>query len=170
MNISKLGVAKFIATGIVSLGAGKIVAGVIKNNVAPPSSLIDRVTIAAAGWVIGGLVQAAAKKHVEEIIDGAAESAKSFVQKIKEQSKLNNINQGLSTFEEEGLNRDNFKLESKDGKNVWVRKNDDDGLKIDENNGWSSEDGGAWYFRENGKITRKMERNEHGTWEQVLVP
>lgn len=102
MAITKLGVAKFIASGIVGLGTGKIVRDIIKENVTP-KTLVDKVAIAAATWAIAGIATKQAKKHTDEWVDDAFETITMIKSRFELKQKVNRLNRGESTLEDEGL-------------------------------------------------------------------
>lgn len=78
--MDKLALAKFVANGIVGLGTGKIVTGVIANNV-PVVSTIDKITVLGAGLVVGSMAKEATKAHTEAKIDEAHEQYKKLFHK-----------------------------------------------------------------------------------------
>jgi hypothetical protein len=123
MMFNKLGIVKMVATGIVGIGTGKIIGQIIKNNTAAPETLIDRVTMTAAAWVISSVVTAVTKKHADEMIDEFVNGVTKTVDKFKTADKLNRINKGQSTFSDEGLDQAKFR---KDEDDRWVPISDED--------------------------------------------
>lgn len=121
MNFDKLGVAKFIVSGVVGIGTGKIVSSIIKSHVTP-TTLVDKVTIAAASWVIGGIATERAKAYVDDTIDYVVQNADNFVSHVKLQQKLSRVNRGDSTLEKEGLSITNFR---KNAEGKWERIKDE---------------------------------------------
>lgn len=99
--------AKFVVSGVVGIGAGKIVAGVIKNNI-KPSSVIDKVTMVAGAWAISGIVAKASKKYTDESIDECYNFATEQINIFKTDAKLGRIQRNESTFEKEGLDPEDF--------------------------------------------------------------
>jgi hypothetical protein len=112
MNINALSITKFVAAGIVGIGTGKIVGKIIKDHV-KPETLIDKVTVTAAAWVISAVVTKATKQYTEETIDEVVEMVTTGVGKIKLNTKLNNISDGHTTFEKEGLDPSQFRKNEK---------------------------------------------------------
>jgi hypothetical protein len=110
MSFSKLGLVKFAVSGVVGLGAGKIVTNIIKANVKTPENLIDKVTMLAGAWALGGMVTAAAKKHTDEAIDDVAAFVTEQFHEIRVYQKLRKIEKKETTFEKEGLNAVDFVL------------------------------------------------------------
>lgn len=117
---SKLNAVKFVASSVVGIGAGKIVGQIIKDNI-KPETMVEKVTMTAATFAIGGLVAAAAKKYTSDQIDEVASAVVRTVTVMKEAEKLGRINRGESTFEKEGLNESEFK---RDAKGKWARNFD----------------------------------------------
>lgn len=116
MNKIQIGmrITKAVAATIVGSGTRKIVAGIIENNVPAPDKMRDKIVIAAATWVISGIVATATKKYTDEAVDSIVSAVTEVVTDIKTDAKLDRINKGTSTFEKEGLDADNFFCE--DGK------------------------------------------------------
>lgn len=110
-----LSVAKLAVSGVVGLGTGKIVGAVIKNHVSP-ETLIDKVTITAASWVIGAMATKATKDATGEMIDETYEGVVGGIKQFKLAQKLNRINSKTSTFEAEGLDEGDFVLNAANGK------------------------------------------------------
>lgn len=111
---SALSAAKWVVSGVVGIGTGKIVGGIVKNHVAIETQ-IDKVTITAASWVISAMAVKATKNHTNELIDEVVGGVTEAVSDIKLAQKLNRINKGESTFENEGLNEADFE-KTVDGK------------------------------------------------------
>lgn len=107
---------KFAVSGIVGIGTGKIVGGVIKNNISP-ETLIDKVTVTAAAWVIGAMATKATKTHTDEMIDEVYEGVTKVYRETQDKNKLSRINAGTSTWEKEGLDRDDYVMNADA---VWV--------------------------------------------------
>jgi methyltransferase-like protein len=112
MNFNATSVVKFVASGIVGMGTGKIV-----------SAVIDKVSIVAASFVISGIATKATKKYTDETIDETIENVTKAIVKFKTDGKLAKINRGESTIEDEGLDEDKFEWTS-EGK--LVPKKDDE--------------------------------------------
>lgn len=104
---SALNLTKFVVSGVVGLGAGKIAKSIIANNVSA-ETLVDKVTTVAGAWAIGGMVATAAKNHTDKTIDDTYGYISKIVDRVKLNEKLNRINAETSTFEQEGLDRKNF--------------------------------------------------------------
>lgn len=121
-NANALRVVKFVASGVVGLGTSKVVSGIIKNHVTP-ETLIDKVTITAASWVISGIATTATKKYSDETIDEGVKAVKNIVKEFKTSAQLGRINKGESTFETEGLDQARFR---KDEGGKWVAISDED--------------------------------------------
>ena len=111
-----LSVVKFAASSVVAIGTGKIVGRIIKDHVTT-ESLIDKVTITAAAWVISGVVTTATKKYTTEMIDDVYTGINTVVVNAKKKSQLDRINSGTSTWEEEGLNQDDYRMDSN---GMWI--------------------------------------------------
>lgn len=107
MNFSKLGVAKILISGVVGIGTGKIVGKVIKNNISA-DTLVDKVTVTAAAWVIGAIATERTKAYTNDMIDDLAKNACEIIDKVKLADKLGRINRNQSTFQNEGLNISDF--------------------------------------------------------------
>lgn len=105
-----LSAAKFVVSGIVGIGTGKIVGSIIKNNVPTPETLIDKVTITGAAWVIGGIATKATKSYTNETIDEAYSAVRQIFTGLKESAALERIRRGESTFEKEGLDSAKYKM------------------------------------------------------------
>lgn len=69
--MTKLDIAKGVASFIVGAGTAKIVGQVIENNTMPNSNL-DKVTMKAGAFVIGGMAAEATKKSTDQKIDKIA--------------------------------------------------------------------------------------------------
>lgn len=107
-SFSKLDVAKFVVSGIVGMGTGKIVSSIIKSHVTP-ANLIDKVTIVAASWAISGIAAERTKGYTDEVIDRVVSSTDEYIAHYKLQMKLARVNSGASTLEKEGLTATNFR-------------------------------------------------------------
>lgn len=68
--MTKIEIAKKIATTIVSIGSGKITTAIIKNNV-PLNTITDKVTVVTASVVIGSMVGDATSDYTDRKIDEA---------------------------------------------------------------------------------------------------
>jgi len=125
IKLDAVKIAKFAISGIVGMGTHRIVSGFIKNNVAP-ETLIDKVTVLGASWVVSGIATTATKKYADETVDQVVEATKEIYTKLQENTKLGRINRGESTFEQENLDSNNFVQQNvKDGastKTKWARK------------------------------------------------
>jgi hypothetical protein len=82
--IGALTVAKFAATTITSIGVGKILKGVIQNNV-DVSTPLAKVTVSAAGIVVGGVIRNRAAAWIDEQVDEAVTSWKKMRNYDKEE-------------------------------------------------------------------------------------
>lgn len=102
-----LSAVKFVASSLVGVGTGKIVSGIIKNNVTP-ETLLDKVTVLGAAWVIGGMATKATKTFTDETIDDVAKGVSGVVAALKLKSKIDKVNRGESTIEEEGLDPEKY--------------------------------------------------------------
>lgn len=116
MNINPLSVVKLVASGVVGIGTGKIVGKIIRDHV-QPETVIDKVTVTAAAWVIAGIATRATKEYTNVTIDETVETVKDHIKNIKLYEKVARINTGNSTFLKEGLHPDLFE---KNKKNKWV--------------------------------------------------
>lgn len=114
---------KFVVSGVVGIGTGKIVSGIVKDHV-NPETLIDKVTIAGATWAFGGIAASATKKFTNDAIDEIYNGVNDTIAKMKEAQKLTRINKSESTFEAEGLDQTRFRKEPTTGK--WVAISDED--------------------------------------------
>lgn len=117
MSFSKLSAAKFVVSGVVGIGTGKIVGKIIKAHVTP-ETIIDKVTTTAAAWVIAAIATERTKKYTDDVIDDIANQATLVIDKFKTSEKLARVNRGESTIEKEGLDPTKFRQGS-DGR--WVR-------------------------------------------------
>ncbi len=113
-----LSVIKFAASAVVGVGTAKIVGKVIKDHVTP-ETLIDKVTVTAAAWVISGIATTATKKYVNETVDDIATTVTETIDNFKVDGKLGRINREESTFEQEGLSSNDFVLDIESDK--WKR-------------------------------------------------
>lgn len=68
--MTKIEIAKKIATTIVTIGTGKITSTIIRNNV-PLNTITDKVTVVAAGLVIGSMAGDATSEYTDRKIDEA---------------------------------------------------------------------------------------------------
>lgn len=121
-----LSATKFVISGVVGIGAGKIVRSIIANNISA-ETLIDKITSVAGAWAIGGMVATASKNYTDEAIDDFYNAVSKIVYGMKDQAKLNRINRGESTFEKEGLDQLLYVKEA-DGK--WHPKKIVDGQSV----------------------------------------
>jgi hypothetical protein len=126
MNINALSVVKFVASGLVGLGTGKIVGKIIKDHV-QPETLIDKVTVTAAAWVISAVVTKATKDYTTETIDDTVEAVTDIIHRVKDNLKLAKINRGESTFDKEDLDQSWFRKNEKD---QWVQISQEDWNEI----------------------------------------
>lgn len=113
-----LSITKVVVSGLVGIGTAKIVTQIIKNNVTAENAL-DKVTMLAAAWSIGGVAAKVTKKYTEDSIDDIAKSVTFYVDKAKLASKLGRINREESTFEQEGLVADDYRKNPETNK--WVK-------------------------------------------------
>lgn len=82
--MTKLEMFKTAASAIVGVGTSKIVYAIIRNNV-PTKTPVDKVTVAAGSFVIGGMAADATKKHTDKMIDELVDT----YNKIKNQTNAN---------------------------------------------------------------------------------
>lgn len=118
MSFSKIGAIKLVVSGIVGMGASRIAGQIIKNNVTAPTNLLEKVALMAGTWAIGGIIAERSRKHTDDAIDQVVGIVKKVQEGVQTDIKLNRINKDTSTFEDEGLNAEDFE------KNVagkWVR-------------------------------------------------
>jgi hypothetical protein len=120
MPFNALSAAKFVVSGIVGLGTGKIVGKIIKDHVTP-DTLIEKVTVTAAAWAISGLVTKHTKQYTDDMIDETVETVTKITEKVKSGLTLAKVNRGEMTFQESGLNPEEF-IQNEKGE--WVRKPD----------------------------------------------
>jgi len=120
MSFNALGLVKLAASGVVGIGTGKIIGQIIKNNVAAPETMLDKVTVTAAAWVIGGVVTTATKKYTNETIDEVAGAVTGMFEKFRLDARLGRVNRGESTLVEEGLDPTQFEQDSETGH--WQKK------------------------------------------------
>lgn len=113
--LSAVKITKFVVSGVVGIGAGKIAKSIIANNVSA-ETLLDKVTTVAGAWAIGGMVASAAKDYTDKSIDDAYATVSKVVDRIKLNEKLNRINNKTSTFEAEGLDKKNFVADVETGR------------------------------------------------------
>lgn len=119
MKFSMLGVTKLVATGVVGMGVNKVVAGVIKNHVTV-ETLFDKVAVTAATWVITGIAVSRSEQYVSDHIDDVVATGHKVVDKFKLEAKLGRIIRKESTFEQEGLDQNDFVKNPKNGR--WQKK------------------------------------------------
>lgn len=114
-NITPRTIIKGAATFVVGAGTHKIVKGIISSHVSTENPW-EKITVAAASLIITGVVTTATKKFtseaIDEVFDGVAES----VGEIKISAKLDRINKQESTFEDEGLEKDEYELDTETNK------------------------------------------------------
>lgn len=68
--MTKTELAKRAINIAVTIGTGKIVGDIIKNNTNPdPDSLADKVTYRAGGMALGGVVAAETSKYTDAQVD-----------------------------------------------------------------------------------------------------
>lgn len=107
VKFNMVGISKIVATTAVGLGVNKIVSQVLKNHVTA-ETLVEKITITAATWVITGMAVKASEKYVDEQIDAVVAGGTKIIAKFKLEAKLTRITLKESTFEKEGLNEDDF--------------------------------------------------------------
>lgn len=107
MKFSKLGAVKFVVSGVVGIGTGKIVNQFIKGNVTAESKF-DKAAIFAASWVIGAMATEATKKQTDSMIDDVVKQYNDFKQAVDLGPRLGRIQRNESTFEAEGLDPSQF--------------------------------------------------------------
>jgi hypothetical protein len=73
MSFDKVSLAKKAVSLIVGAGTGKIVATIIKNNISPEKA-IDKITMTAAAWALGGVVAEMTERYTDTKIDEAFEA------------------------------------------------------------------------------------------------
>lgn len=125
---SKLGIAKAVISGAVGIGAGKIAKDIIKNHT-KPDTLFDKITIIAGTWAIAGLMTSVATKYTNATIDTTVEQVMHIREQFEEAAKLGRINRKESTFEQEGLNVDNF---TRNDKGRWVRVDENSAVVVED--------------------------------------
>lgn len=81
--MNKIEIVKKVTTIVVGLGASKISATIIKNNVAT-ENVIDKVTVTAGSVVIGMMVSDVTKKYTSDKIDELADSLREAKNKLNE--------------------------------------------------------------------------------------
>lgn len=123
MKLTAIAVTKFVTSGAVGIGTGKIVSGIIKNNVSP-TKLIDKVTIAAASFMIGSMAAEATKKYSDNLIDEVVKVATGIKKSYEVAGSLARINAMASTWEDEGLDPNDFQRNPETDK--WEPKPDED--------------------------------------------
>lgn len=67
--MTKIKVAKDIATSIVGLSTARVVNQIIRNNVDEVETPADKVVVLAASFAIGGMVADAARDYTDATID-----------------------------------------------------------------------------------------------------
>lgn len=110
-----LSAVKFVVSGVVGIGAGKIVKNVITNNVTV-DTLLEKVTTVAGAWAIGAMAAQASKDFTDKTIDETYAALSEVLGKIKVNEKLRRINKKVSTFEAEGLDKKDFVADVETGK------------------------------------------------------
>ena len=70
--MTKLELIKNITSTIVGIGTGKIVHGIISNNV-DTETIVDKTTVFAGSFVIGGMAAEATKAYTDRMIDEVAD-------------------------------------------------------------------------------------------------
>ena len=115
MSFNALSAVKFVVSGVVGIGAGKIAKSIIVNNM-NAETLIDKVTTVAGAWAIGGMVAGAAKDYTDETIDETYAFTDKVMDAMKIRTKLNRIDRNESTFEKEGLDPSQY---TKNDKGRW---------------------------------------------------
>lgn len=108
MNFNPLAITKLVLSGVVGIGTGKVVSQIIKSNIATPETFVDKVTMTAAIWVIGGVATNATKKYTNELVDDVVKAGSEIVDHFKLQAKLGRIDRKESTFEKEELDPEDF--------------------------------------------------------------
>lgn len=172
---TKLGVAKFVVSGIVGIGTGKIVGRIIREHITP-ETLIDKITVTAAAWVIGALATEATKSYTNDAIDQVVETVTTTVNKFKLNEKVNRINTGESTFEKEGLDPSKF---HKDENNVWAFSDKDETMVLNtvigliRSGDWTYDPKkDVWVNKESGRAFQQIKTPEGGTnwvWGRVTL-
>lgn len=156
MSFSKIGAIKMVVSGIVGMGASRIAGQIIKNNVTAPTNLLEKVALMAGTWAIGGIIAERSRKHTDDAIDQVVGIVKKVQEGVQTDIKLNRINKETSTFEDEGLNAEDFE------KNVagkWVRIK-----KEPKQNGWVQASNELFEFYEGGDITASYFKMPSGEW------
>lgn len=110
MKFPVLSIAKFVVSGAVGLGAGKVVSAVLKEHV-KPETLFDKATMTAAAWAISGITATASKKYASDAIDDVYGYGERMWTQIQIMRKLAKINENEMTFEESGLDQTQFHLD-----------------------------------------------------------
>jgi hypothetical protein len=110
-----LSAVKFVASTIVGIGSGKIVSGIIKNNVSA-ETLFDKVAVLGAAWMMGGMASKATRTFSDDLIDETAEFISESVKRVKLANKLARINRHESSFKDEGLDETDFVKDSETGR------------------------------------------------------
>lgn len=110
MSSDALNFTKLIASGIVGVGTTRIVARIVGANV-NADTLVDKVTMTAGVWALGGVAAKATKKYTDEYIDNAAAAVKETRANLKELYALGRIDRGDSTFVDEGLDAKDYMID-----------------------------------------------------------
>lgn len=118
-----LSAVKFVVSGVVGIGTGKIVSAVVKDHV-NPETLIDKISMAGATWAMGGVAAQATKKFTNEAIDDIYKGVTETWAELKLKSKLTKISLGETTFEAEGLNPADYHR-GEDGVYVFIGEKSD---------------------------------------------
>lgn len=66
--MTRLEITKKIASTVVGMGTGKIIGGIISNNI-PPGGIVTKITVVVASLVIGMMVTDATTKYTDAKID-----------------------------------------------------------------------------------------------------
>lgn len=175
MGFTKLGVAKFIVSGIVGIGTGKIVGRIIREHITP-ETLIDKITVTAAAWVIGAVATEMTKSYTHDTIDQVVETVTTTIDRFKTNEKLNRVNKGESTFEQEGLDPARFQ---KDENNVWTFSKEKETMVMNtvigliRSGDWAYDPKkDVWVNKESGRAFQQIKTPEGGTqwvWGRVTL-
>lgn len=171
MNINPLSVTKFAASLVVGIGTGKIVGKAIKQIVTP-TSMIEKVTIAAASWVIAGIATDATKHYTDDMIDNVAKAVDAVTKGVKAANKLDKVNSGTVAMEESGLDPAEYEKNDED---KWVRRHPKaittlEAARLVNTNEWTYDfDKDVWTKKNgNGKGFLKQLKKVDGTTQWVL--
>lgn len=126
--VNALSFVKLAVSAVVGVGTNEIVKGIIKNNVDVPTRIDKKVAVVTATWVISGLVTTATRSSTDETIDKAAKFAGGIINQFKIASKLGKINRKESTFEQEGLDINDFVQDPKTKNWAPIKKKDDENV------------------------------------------